>query len=100
MNTADPALPDAAVEHINLMLVLTKSKHQEGMAFLGRSDPNSLPRLREVPRLLAEVELLANDATIYVEVDVMKVAVEDLHLPAGGLEAAIAQLERVKFQSP
>ena len=72
MDTADSDLPDAAVEHISQMLTLAKCKHQEAMALLGTPDPNALPRLREVLRLLEEVELLADDATSYVEADVMK----------------------------
>jgi len=80
MDTADPHLPDAAVEHISRMLALAKSKHQIAMALLGTPDPNALPRLREVLRLLEEAELLADDATSYVEADVMKAAIKDLHV--------------------
>ena len=61
MEAADPDLPDAAVEHISHMLTLAKSKHQEAMALLGTPDPSAVPRLREVLRLLEEVELLADD---------------------------------------
>jgi hypothetical protein len=65
------------------------------MALLGTPNPNALPRLREVLRLLEEVELLADDATSYVEADVMRAAIKDLHFQ----QAAIARLESVKVQS-
>ncbi len=100
MNNADPDLPDAAVGHISQMLMLAKNKHQEAMALLGTSDPNALSRLREVLRLLEEVELLADDATSYVEADVMKAAIKDLHFQQAAIKAAIARLENVKVQSP
>ena len=100
MEAADPDLPDAAVEHISQMLTLAKSKHQEAMALLGTPDPNALPRLRQVLRLLGEVELLADDATSYVEADVMKAAIKDLHFQQAAVQVAIAQLENVKVQSP
>jgi hypothetical protein len=100
MDAADPDLPDAAVEHISHMLTLAKSKHQEAMALLGTPDPNALPRLREVLRLLEEVELLADDASTYVEADVMKAAIKDLHFQQATIQAAIARLESVKVQSP
>jgi hypothetical protein len=100
MDAADPDLPDAAVEHISHMLTLAKSKHQEAMALLGTPDPNALPRLREVLRLLEEVELLADDASTYVEADVMKAATKDLHVQQAAIQAAIARLESVKVQSP
>ena len=100
MDAADPDLPDAAVEHISHMLTLAKSKHQEAMALLGTPDPNALPRLREVLRLLEEVEFLADDASTYVEADVMKAAIKDLHFQQAAIQAAIARLESVKVQSP
>lgn len=100
MDTADPDLPDAAVEHISQMLTLAKSKHQEAMALLRTPDPNGLPRLREVLRLLEEVELLADDATTYVEADVMKAAIKDLHFQQAAVQSAITRLENVKIQSP
>ena len=100
MNANDPDLPDAAVEHISEMLTLAKSKHQEAMAWLGTPDPNAPPRLREVLRLLEEVELLADDATTYIETDVMKAALKDLHFQQATVRAAIARLENVKVQSP
>ena len=100
MDAADPDLPDAAVEHISHMLTLAKSKHQDAMALLGTPDPNALPRLREVLRLLEEVELLADDASTYVEADVMKAAIKDLHFQQAAIQAAIARLESVKLQSP
>ncbi|MFM7010202.1 MAG: hypothetical protein ACKO0Z_12870 [Betaproteobacteria bacterium] len=100
MDTADPHLPDAAVEHISQMLTLAKSKHQEAMALLGTPDTNAVSRLREALRLLNEVELLADDATTYVEAGVMKAAIKDLHFQQAAVQAAIARLENVKVQSP
>lgn len=100
MDAADPDLPDAAVEHISQMLTLAKSKHQDAMALLGTPHPEALPRLREVLRLLEEVELLADDASTYVETDVMKAAIKDLHFQQAAVQAAIARLESVKVQSP
>ena len=100
MDAADLQLPDAAVEHISQMLTLAKSKHQGAMTLLGRPDPNAVPRLREVLRLLEDVELLADDAVTYVETDVMKAAIKDLHFQQAAVQAAIARLENVKVQSP
>lgn len=100
MNANDPDLPYAAAEHISQMLTMAKSKHQEAMALLGTSDPNALSRLREVLRLLEEVELLADDATSYVEADVMKAASKDLHFQQASVQMAIAQLEQLKVRSP
>jgi hypothetical protein len=100
VHAADSDLPDAAVEHISQMLTLAKSKHQEAMALLGTPDPNALPRLREVLRLLEEVELLADDTTSYVETEVMKAAIKDLHFQQVAVQAAIARLVNVKIQSP
>ena len=74
MDAADPDLPDSAVEHISQMLTLAKRKHQEAIAMLGTPDPSAVPRLREVLRLLEEVELLA-------------------------VQMAIAQLEQMKARS-
>jgi hypothetical protein len=100
MEAADPVLPDAAVEHISQMLSLAKSKHQEAMALLGKPDRNALPRLREVLRLLEEVELLADDAATYVKVDVMKGAIKDLHFQQASVQMAIAQLQAANTRSP
>lgn len=100
MDAADQDLPEDAVQHISQMLMLAKSKHQEAMALLGTPDPNALPRLREVLRLLEEVELLADDATSYVEADVMKAAIKDLHFQQASVQMAIAQLQAVKSRSP
>lgn len=97
---ADPDLPDYAVEHISQMLTLAKSRHQEAMELLGTPDPNALKRLREVLRLLEEVELLADDAETYVEADVMKAAIKDLHFQQAAVQAAIAQLQSVEVRSP
>ena len=82
------------------MLTLAKRKHQEAMAMLGAPDPSAVPRLREVLRLLEEVELLADDASTYIETDVMKAALKDLHFQQATVQAAIARLENVKVQSP
>lgn len=100
MDAADLDLPDAAVEHISQMLTLAKRKHQEAMAMLGTSDPNAVPRLREVLRLLEEVELLADDASTYVATDVMKAALKDLHFQQASVQMVIAQLEQLKVRSP
>ena len=100
MDAADPDLPDSAVEHISQMLTLAKRKHQEAIAMLGTPDPSAVPRLREVLRLLEEVELLADDASTYVETDVMKAAIKDLHFQQASVQMAIAQLEQMKARSP
>ncbi len=100
MEAADPDLPNAAVEHISQMLTLAKRKHQEAMAMLGTPDPSSVPRLREVLRLLEETKLLADDASTYVETDVMKAALKDLHFQQASVRMAIAQLEQLKLRSP
>ena len=100
MDTDHPDLPDAAVEHISQMLTLAKSKHEEAMALLGTPVQNALPRLQEVLKLLDEVELLADDAATYVEADVMKAAINNLHVQKASIKMAIAQLQAVKTQSP
>lgn len=100
MEAAGPDLPDAAVERISQMLTLAKRKHHEAMAMLGAPDPSAVPRLREVLRLLEEVELLADDATSYVEADEMKAAIKDLHFQQAAVQAAIARLEQLKGRSP
>jgi hypothetical protein len=100
MDAADPELPDAAAEHISQMLMLAKSNRQEAMVLLGTPDLNVMPRLREALRLLEEVELLADDAASYVEVDAIKAAIKDLHFQQAAVQAAIAQLDNVKVQSP
>ena len=100
MYTDHPDLSDAAVEHISQMLTLAKSKHQEAMALLGTPVQNALPRLQEVLRLLDEVELLADDAATYVDADVMKAAINNLHVQQASVKMAIAQLQAMKTQSP
>ena len=100
MEATHPDLPDAAVEHISQMLSLAKSKHQEAMTLLGKPDRNALPRLREVLRLLEEVEILADDTATYVEADVMKAAIKDIHFQQASVQMAIAQLQAVKTRSP
>ena len=100
MEAAGPDLPDAADEHISQMLMLAKRKHQEAMAMFGTPDQSAVPRLREVLRLLEEVELLANDASTYVETGVMKAALKDLHFQQASVQAAIARVEQLKERSP
>ena len=100
MDAADPYLPDAAVEHISQMLTLAKRKHQEAIAMLGTPDPSAVLRLREVLRLLEEVELLADDASTYIETDAMKAALKDLHFQQASVQMAITQLEQLKVRSP
>jgi hypothetical protein len=100
MDAADPDPPDAAVEHISQMLTLAKRKHQEAMAMLGTPDPSAVPRLREALRLLEEVELLADDASTFIETDVMKAALKDLHYQQVSVQMTIAQLEQLKVRSP
>lgn len=55
-------LPPAAIDHVSLMLTLAKQKHEEAMAMLGTLDANAIPRLRQVLKLLEDVEFLAEDA--------------------------------------
>lgn len=100
MNATDPDLPDAAVEHISQMLALAKRKHQDALTMLGTPDPSAVPRLREVLRLLEEVELLADDASTYIETDVMKAAIKDLHFQQASVQMAIVELEQLKARSP
>lgn len=82
------------------MLMLAKHKRQEAMAMLYTPDPSAVPRLREVLRLLDEVELLANDASTYIETDVMKGALKDLYFQQASVQMAIAQREQLKERSP
>jgi hypothetical protein len=96
----DTDLPEAAVEHISQMLTLAKSKHLEAMALLGTPVQNALPRLQEVLKLLDEVELLADDAATYVDADVMKAAINNLHVQQASVKMAIAQLQALKTRSP
>lgn len=100
METNNPDMPDAAVAHISQMLMLAEGKHQEAILLLGKPDRNALPQLREVLRLLNEVELLADDAATYVEAGMIKAAMKELHFQQAAVQAAIAQLENVKVQSP
>ena len=100
METNDPDMPDAAITNISQMLMLAKGKHQEAITFLGRPDRNALPRLREVLRLLNEVELLADDAATYVETGMIKAAMKDLHFQQATVQAAIIRLESAGAQTP
>lgn len=100
METNDPDMPDTAITHISQMLMLAKGKHQEAITLLGRPDRNALPRLREVLRLLNEVELLADDAATYVETGMIKAAMKDLHFQQATIQAAIIRLESAEAQTP
>lgn len=100
MDAADPPIPEAAIEHVSQMLTLAASKHREAMALLTIPDTNALSRLREALQLLHEVELLADDASAYVEADVMKTATKDLHFQQAAVQAAIVRLENAKARSP
>lgn len=93
-------MPEAAVEHICQMLMLAKGKHQEAITLLGKPDCHELPRLREVLKLLDEVELLADDAATYVETGVIKAAMKDLHFQQATIQAAIIRLESAEAQTP
>jgi hypothetical protein len=70
--TTDTDLPANAVDHVSSMLALAKQKHGEAMAMIGIPDANAIPRLRQVLKLLDDVELLAEDAGSYVESDAME----------------------------
>ncbi|TXH01757.1 MAG: hypothetical protein E6P95_01240 [Candidatus Moraniibacteriota bacterium] len=100
MDAAAPSIPETAIEHISQILTLAKRKHREAMALLTTPDPNALLSLREVLQLLEEVEMLADDATSYVEADAMKTAIKDLHFQQAAVQAAKARFENVKVQSP
>lgn len=43
--------------------------------------------------------MLADDAATYVETDMMKAALKDLHFQQAAVQAAIARLENVRVQS-
>lgn len=44
--------------------------------------------------------MLADDASTYVETEVMKAAIKDLHFQQASVQMAIAQLEQLKVRSP
>jgi hypothetical protein len=93
-------MPEAAVEHICQMLMLAKGKHQEAITLLGKPDCHELPRLREVLKLLDEVELLADDAATYFETGMIKAAMKNLHFQHATVQAAIIRLESAEAQTP
>jgi hypothetical protein len=77
------------------MLTLAKQKHEEAMAMVGVPDANAIPRLRQVLQLLDEVELLAEDASSYVESDAMLVALKELQQQQASIKLAIERLEKL-----
>ncbi len=50
--------------------------------------------------MLGEFELLANDSATYVQADVMKAAIKDLHFQQASAQMATAQLQAVNTLSP
>ncbi len=98
--TTDSDLPTNAVDHVSSMLALAKQKHEEAMAMIGIPDANAIPRLRQVLKLLDDVELLAEDAGSYVESDAMEVALKELHQQQASIKIAIERLEKLSKLSP
>ena len=92
-------LPNAAIDHVSSMLTLAKQKHQEAMAMIGTPDANAIPRLRKALQLLDEVELLAEDATSYVESDAMVAALKELQQQQASIQRAIERLEQLSKHS-
>lgn len=86
--TADP-------ESARLYEAAMTEMHSEMMAASGAT-----PSETYLAKMLEDVELLADDASTYVEADVMKAAIKDLHYQQAAVQAAIARLESVKVQSP
>ena len=82
------------------MLTLAKQKQQEAMAMIGAPDANAIPRLRQVLQLLDEVELLAEDASSYVETDAMVAALNELHQQEASINLTIERLEKLSKRSP
>ena len=79
------------------------------IAGLGIAPGNGLKRgvvvnidatVQSIQQALKEAELMADDATSYVEADVMKAAIKDLHFQQASVQTAIARLENVRVQSP
>jgi hypothetical protein len=97
---ADSDLPTNAVDHVSSMLALAKQKHGEAMAMVGVPDANAIPRLRQVLKLLDDVELLAEDAGSYVESDAMVAALQELRQQQALLKLSIEQLEKLSKRSP
>ena len=98
--TSDSDLPTNAVDHVSSMLALAKLKHGEAMAMVGVPDANAIPRLRQVLKLLDDVELLAEDAGSYVESDAMVAALQELRQQQALLKLSIEQLEKLSKRSP
>jgi hypothetical protein len=98
--TNDTDLPTAAIDHVSSMLALAKQKHGEAMAMVGVPDANAIPRLRQVLKLLDDVELLAEDAGSYVESDAMLAALQELRQQQALLKLSIERLEKLSKRSP
>jgi hypothetical protein len=98
--TTDSDLPINAVDHVSSMLALAKQKHGEAMAMVGVPDANAIPRLRQVLKLLDDVELLAEDAGSYVESDAMVAALQELRQQQALLKLSIERLEKLSKRSP
>ena len=98
--TNDTGLPTAAIDHVSSMLALAKQKHGEAMAMVGVPDANAIPRLRQVLKLLDDVELLAEDAGSYVESDAMLAALQELRQQQALLKLSIERLEKLSKRSP
>lgn len=98
--TSDSDLPTNAVDHVSSMLALAKQKHGEAMAMVGVPDANAIPRLRQVLKLLDDVELLAEDAGSYVESEAMKSALKELQQQQALLKLSIERLEKLSKRSP
>ena len=98
--TTDTDLPTNAVDHVSSMLALAKQKHGEAMAMVGTPDANAIPRLRQVLKLLEEVELLAEDAGSYVKNDAIEAALKELSQQQASIKLAIERLEKLSKRSP
>lgn len=82
------------------MLALAKQKHGEAMAMVGMPDADAIPRLRQVLKLLDDVELLAEDAGSYFESDAMVAALKELRQQQALLKLSIERLEKLSKRSP
>ena len=98
--TTDSDLPTNAVDHVSAMLTLAKQKHREAMDMVGVPDANAIPRLRQVLKLLDDVELLAEDAGSYVKSDAMVAALKELRQQQALLKLSIERLEKLSKRSP
>lgn len=98
--TTDSDLPTNAVDHVSSMLALAKQKHGEAMAMVGVPDANAIPRLRQVLKLLDDVELLTEDAGSYVESDAMVAALQELRHQQALIKLSIERLEKLSKRSP